>query len=301
MIGRTMMIRPILLALAIVSGVALADTPIDETIDADSIDLLDVANLAGSVAIRGTDRNDVHVSGSLADSAERLDVERNGGRLIVHVIYPQDRNRSRNPGGTVLEIEAPRRLALDAATVSASLEIDDIEGEQQLDSVSGSIETSVFESEVRANSVSGRVILHGSDGRTRAKVASVSGRIELESLGGEVDSQNVSGSIEIRSSNLDRVEAQTVSGNITIDGGIAEDGRVRATTTSGSVSLNLAGASAGRYDISTFSGRIDNCFGPSPMRPQFGPPSSTLKFDEADARMQVYVNSLSGNIELCNR
>jgi DUF4097 and DUF4098 domain-containing protein YvlB len=296
-----MMKRLFLVALAVASGAALADTPIDETIDADSIDLLDVANLAGSVAIRGTNRNDVHVSGSLADSAERLDVERNGNRLIVHVIYPEDRNRNRNPGGTVLEIEAPRRLAVDVATVSASIEVDDIEGEQQLDSVSGSIDASVFESEIRANTVSGSVVLQGREAQTRANVASVSGRVELESLGGEVDSQNVSGSVEIRSSSLDRVEVQTVSGNISVAAEIANDGRVRATTTSGSVSLNLEGASAGRYDISTFSGRIDNCFGPSPTRPQFGPQSSTLKFDEADARMQVYVNSLSGNIELCNR
>jgi len=293
--------RRYLVALAVVSGAALADTPIDETIDADSIDLIDVANVAGSVAIRGTNRNDIHVSGSLADSAERLDVQRSGNRLVVHVIYPDDRNRNRNLGGTVLEIEAPKRLAADVSTVSAGIEIDDIEGEQQLDSVSGSIEASVFESEIRANTVSGRVVLQGHDAQTRANIASVSGRVELESLGGEVESQNVSGSVQIRSSNLDRVEVQTVSGNITIDAEMADDGRIRASTTSGSISLHLENAPAGRYEISSFSGRIDNCFGPSPTRPQFGPPSSTLQFDEAGARMQVQVNTLSGNVELCNR
>ena len=293
--------RLILLALAAVSGASLADTPIDETVDADSIDLIDVANVAGSIAIRGTNRNDIHVSGSLADSAERLDVERNGNRLIVHVIYPDDGNRNRDFAGTVLEIEAPRRLAIDVASVSANIEIGDIEGEQQLDSVSGSIETTVLESEIRANTVSGRIVLHGRNARTRANVASVSGRIELESLGGEVDSQNVSGSVAIRSSKLDRIEVQTVSGNVTVDAEMANDGRLRATTTSGGITLDLNGSPAGRYEISSFSGQIDNCFGPSPTRQPFGPPSAKLQFDEADARMQVYVNSMSGNIDICNR
>lgn len=289
------------IALAAASSIALADTPIDETIEANSIDLIDVANLAGSVTVRGTSRNDVHVTGLLADGAERLEVERNGNRLIVHVIYPDDRNQRRYPGGTTLVIEVPKRLAVDVPTVSANIEIDDIEGEQQLESVSGSIDASVFESEIRANTVSGSIVLQGHDGKTRATAKPVSGRVELERLSGEVDAQNVSGSVEIRSSDLDRVEAQSVSGNITIEAEMAKDGRVRATTTSGRVELDLTGSPAGRYQISSFSGRIDNCFGPSPSRQRFGPPSSTLQFDEPDARMQVYANSMSGNIEVCNR
>lgn len=293
--------RSLLLALAAASSAALADTPIDETIEADSMDLIDVANLAGSVTVRGTNRNDVHVTGSLADGAERLDVERNGDRLIVHVIYPDDRNRRRYSGGTTLVIEAPKQLAVDISTVSSSIEVDGIEGEQQLESVSGSIDASVFDSEIRANTVSGSVLLQGHKGKTRAHAASVSGRVELEDLGGEVDLQNVSGSVELRSSDLDRVEVQTVSGNITVEAEIANGGRVRATTTSGRVELNLGGSPAGRYEISSFSGRIDNCFGPSPSRQRFGPPSSTLQFDEPDARMQVYANSMSGNIEVCNQ
>lgn len=290
----------ILLAAIGASTATFAATPIDQTIDADDVDGLEVTSISGSVSIVGTNRDEVHVTGSLSEDAERLDVRREGNRIVVQVVYPDDfGNRRGRREQTVLEIEAPDNMTIDVDTISATIFVEDMEGEQELSSISGRIESTLTESEVRAETVSGAILLHGQGSNTRTEVASVSGRIELDGVTGEVNSQNVSGSISLESPRLARAELQNVSGRITVDADLAENGRLRAMTTSGAISIELNDSPPGRYEISSFSGSIDNCFGPEPTRPQFGPPTSTLNFDEPDAEMQVYANSMSGSIELC--
>jgi len=284
----------------LVSASTFAATPVEESVEAASARTLEVNNVFGSVTVTGTTGDSVRVTGSLSDLAEDLDVRLDGSRVIVTVVYPQNsRRRYDDDDGTVLEISAPSRLELDVSTVSARITVRDIRGEQSLESVSGSIDTTVFESEVRASTTSGRIGIEGNDGRTRAEVSSVSGRVELEAVSGEVNAQTVSGSIELRGAALERAELTAVSGSISVAASLAENGRIRAVTTSGHISLDLDGSPAGEYELSTFSGSIDNCFGPEPSRPRFGPPSSTWRFEEADAATQIVASSMSGSIEVC--
>ncbi len=291
--------RLILAALSLSASAGFAATPIDETIDASGADRLDISNVSGMVTVTGNDGQDVAVTGSLSDQASGLEVSRNGGRIIVHVLYPENSNRRGRDEGTFLEITAPRDLDVAARTVSASIEVDGIRGDQDLNTVSGSIDTELTSAEIRAKTVSGNVMIDGSDERTRADVASVSGSVEIDAVSGEVNSQTVSGRIRLRSSELERAELKSVSGSIDVEATMASDGRLRTTTTSGSISLMLEDSPAGRYDLSSFSGSIDNCFGPDVARPRFGPPSQQLLFEEPDAEMQVVANSMSGRIDVC--
>jgi hypothetical protein len=289
-----------LVILAFAAHASAASTPIDETLSAESAQLLDVENASGAVTIAGSDGREVRVRGRLADAASGLEVRQDGSRIIVHVLYPEgQRNPSAGNDGTVLEISAPRTLDISVNTVSAGVTLRDMHGEQSLNSVSGSINTMLYAAEIRARTVSGNIEIEGSDARTRADVASVSGRVELESLSGEVNAQTVSGGVSLRSKELDRAELKSVSGNITVDATMSRDSRLRAMTTSGGISLDLNDSPAGRYEISSFSGSVSNCFGPTATRPQFGPPSTSLRFEEADASAQVFANSMSGTIEIC--
>lgn len=279
---------------------SFASTPIDETVSADSAQLLDVENVTGAVTITGSRDDEVRVGGTLSDSAAGLDVRRDGERIIVHVLYPDNRgNRYDLEPGTVLEISAPRVLDVNVDTVSANITLQDMRGEQELNSVSGSIDTVLFGAEIRARTVSGAIDIEGSNESSRADVASVSGRVELDSISGEVSSQTVSGAINLQSEDLERADLKSVSGNITVDATMSRDSRLRAVTTSGAISLDLDDSPAGRYDVSSFSGSVDNCFGPTATRSQFGPPSTSLRFEEPEAEMQVSANSMSGNIEIC--
>jgi hypothetical protein len=281
----------------VAANASLAGTPIDEAIAPEGADLIDISNAVGSVTVTGSDRRDVRIVGELSDDAERLDVRRDGDRIIVHVIM-RDERRS-DVEGTTLDIAAPREIALKVATVSASIVVEEVTGEQELATVSGSVQTALYEAEIRARTVSGRIQVEGSDSPARAEISSVSGRVDLDGVSGEVIAQSVSGSIDLESPLLVRGDTKSVSGNSGIRAALAADGRLRAISTSGRISLDMLGAGEGRYEISTFSGSIDNCFGPEPDRPQFGPPTSTLRFQEGDVAARVDVNSMSGNVELC--
>jgi len=280
---------------------ALAGTPISERMDANGIDLLDVNNLAGSVTITGSNRNDIAVTGELSENAERLDFRREGDRIIVHVILPNDGNRgNRRYEGSTLDIAVPRRLAADVNTVSAEIAVKGIEGEQNLATVSGGIETERAGEAVFLKSVSGRIRVTGDRSAARADVSSVSGGLDLDSLAGEVNAQTVSGRIELESPMLERGDIKSVSGSIEIDAALSADARVHATSTSGGITLTLQGKPEGRFEVSSFSGSIDNCFGPKPERPQFGPPSSNLRFSEGDSNARIEITSMSGSVRLCN-
>jgi hypothetical protein len=279
---------------------AFAGTAIDETVDAGTAGLIDIENIVGTVTIMGTDDGEVRVRGRLSDAASGLDVRRDGSRIIVHVEYPE--NFGRGTGrveDTNLEISAPRGLDVEIDTVSASISVSGMQGDQDLNSVSGSIDTMLYASEIRAKTVSGGIGIDGSDERTRAYASSVSGRIELESVSGEVTAETVSGRIRLRSNELERAELNSVSGAIDVDARLTSDSRLRTATTSGRISLLLNDSPAGRYELSSFSGSIDNCFGPAASKPQFGPPSAQLQFEEPDADTQVFANSMSGSIEIC--
>jgi hypothetical protein len=289
------------IGLLLVWAKSLAAVPIDQMVDAGAAGVLDIRNAFGAVSVKGGTRDEVRVTGSLSDYADRLDVRRDGNRIIVRVIYPESRgSQNRIEDGTVLEIAAPASLSVTIDSVTAGIAVDKMQGEQRLSSVSGDIETALFASEVRANTVSGNISVDGRDTDARIDVSSVSGRVDLKSVSGEVSSENVSGSVSLSSPNLLRAEIQTVSGHISVNATLTDDGQLRSRTTSGGITLNLLDSPAGRYELSTFSGRIDNCFGPDPARPQFGPPPSTLQFNETDATTQVYAHSMSGVIALCN-
>ena len=290
----------LLAVIAAASADALASTPIDQTLEADADGLLDVQNISGSVTITGTNRNSVHVTGELSDDAERIDIRRDGDRVVVHVIMPENWGRGRrNFETTNLRIEAPRDMSVDVDTVSAAIKLQDMRGEKALNSVSGSIESDLYGAEIRAKTVSGRIRFSGDDAQTRADVSSVSGDVELETISGEVTAQTVSGRIEIESPLLERGDLQSVSGSIDVEAALAENARLRAVATSGHISLRMLGDGAGSYELSSFSGSIDNCFGPQPARAQFGPPNSSLQFEEGDSGARVNANSMSGTIELC--
>lgn len=286
------------LAAALAASSAQAE-PIDRTIAAGPQAELDVNNVAGSIEITGWDRNEVHVTGELQDDAERLDVEKQQDRIIVRVVLPQD-SRGGFWRGSELRISAPRGVSVEASSVSADIDVRGIEGEQRLQSVSGNVETEAFERELRLKSVSGNVTVHGDDTPARTEASVVSGNVLIDGVGGDVEAKSISGRVRLRARSLQRAELESISGDVDLEAGLADDARVNATTTSGRVKLLFNGGAGGDYELSSFSGSIDNCFGPEPARDGPGP-RRELRFSESGGGARVFVRTMSGRIELCRQ
>jgi hypothetical protein len=282
-------------------GAALAATPVDRQVSADATGIVEITNVAGSIDVIGGNRGDVHVTGTLGDNVERLDVLKDGDRVIVEVVLDEEW-RGRNWDDTRLTVEVPQGSELRVNAVSASVDVRGVQGEQRLASVSGSVDVQDAASELNLSSVSGNVTVRarGRSALTRAK--SVSGGIDIDGIAGELEAESVSGGVEITAASLNRARLSSISGNVRLRSGLGPDSRIEAETTSGNVTLTILGDAAGEYELSSFSGGIRNCFGPPvPPPPSVGPPSRRHRFREGTSDARIHANSLSGSINLCRQ
>src|SRR6188768_2043415 len=76
-------------ALLTFSASAGAATPIDETRALDARGRIDIENIKGRIQVRGWDRPEVKISGSLGEGVEKLVVEGDAQHLVVKVQYPK--------------------------------------------------------------------------------------------------------------------------------------------------------------------------------------------------------------------
>jgi DUF4097 and DUF4098 domain-containing protein YvlB len=279
---------------------AHAATPFDRALDADARGTVEVHNVAGSVDIKSWDRASVHVAGNLADNVERVDMRREGKRVVVEVVIREGAGRSRSSEATDLTIEAPRASALEIGTVSANISVNGIEGEQRLSSVSGSIDAEAFASDMNVSSVSGEVTVHGHGSVALTRANAVSGALRLTDVAGQVEAHAVSGTVDVAADRLDRATLNSVSGRVSLSGALGDHTRAELTTTSGSVSMTFADSAAAEYDLTTFSGAISACFGPPVSEPRNGP-QRQHRFREGDSDARVRANSMSGSITLCRK
>ena len=102
-------------ALLLSPAVALADTRIDERHTLAAGGRIELSNVAGKVTVRGWDRNDVQLTGTLSDGLQ-LRQEKSANRVRWEIEYP----RRSNNGGATLVLNVPRSVELLLSTVSAS-------------------------------------------------------------------------------------------------------------------------------------------------------------------------------------
>ena len=52
---------------------------------------------------------------------------------------------------------------------------------------------------------------------------------------------------------------------------MAPDAEIEGESVSGTIRFGFAATPGADFDVQSFSGTIDNCFGPKPTEPQYGP------------------------------
>jgi len=290
----------VLLAL-LASGAAFAATPIDESRPLSSGARVEVENLKGRVQVRGWDREEARITGSLGDGVEKLVVEGEGDRLVVRVQYPKRGGWfgwGGNEGGpTTLELMLPKRLAsLEVETVSADQDLDGIEaGTLEASTVSGDLRIVAAAGEARTESVSGDQELELA--AKAVPTESVSGDVRLSGdVSGRVHAEAVSGDIDVRATRLEHFSGSTVSGDVELATALAPAARVRIEALSGDVTVTLPRDTSARFSASSFSGRIDSDVGE--VDSEAHGPGSSLEARTGQGDAEVELETFSGEIEL---
>ncbi|MGH8054097.1 MAG: DUF4097 family beta strand repeat-containing protein [Stenotrophomonas sp.] len=271
---------------------AFAQSAVNQRLPLSSGGRVELNNIAGAVTVRGWDRNEVQLTGTLGDG-QRLDVENSTNRVQFKVVYPQGHSNR----GATLELRVPRAAQLQASTVSAGIDVADVDLRRlQTTTVSGAITVNGKADEAEISSVSGSI---RSQLRTpRLELRTVSGGINSSGgSGGEVTANTVSGGINLDLTSVQRLNAETVSGNLGVrSAGLQPGGRISLQTVSAPVALTLPARTSAQLKVSTFSGDIKSDVG-QVERPRYGPGSSL------DARIgsgdgDISINAHSGDVRV---
>lgn len=290
------------LLLAVVAGPVGADEDYYRKLEAAPDGLVEIENVSGDIEVRGTDADEVEVSARLGEGVEELIFEREGNVVTIRVEVDGGGGGwgwGGRDGSAEMEIRVPRGSDLRIEAVSSDVSVSGVDGRLDVESVSGDIEIGSAAEALDASSMSGDVEFDGKGQIAVAEVTSVSGDVRISDIGGDVHATSVSGSVELSLGAVDRLRAQSTSGDLSARVELTVDARVDLETVSGEIELSLIGDRSGDYELSTFSGDLDNCFGPRAERRRYSP-GRDLKFREGEGSRDVRMSTMSGSITLCD-
>lgn len=281
--------------LAALSPLALArgqGTARDTTVRVSRDAVVDVSLRTGRLIVRGIEG----ASGRVR--AGRADYQLRSTGTTLTLSSPSDRGRA--PGDGPLELDLPRGVRLNVSTLSADVEIVDIDGSVDVRTTSGNIRLEGVRGRTVIETVSGDIGSTGST--TQLRATTVSGDVRIREARGELDLHTTSGDVTIGGDALRRVVVDGMSGDVTIDSGIADDARVRVTTHSGDVSLRLPESARGQLELSTFNGTL-TAGGPLTLLPGDGDGArrgrSTRRYElGGGGALQLDLSTFNGDIRL---
>ena len=285
----------LLLSLTMSWQAAFAEREIHEAADVHPQGEIEISNVSGRIEVEGWDKERVEVTGTLAREAERLEFRTQGRHTLIRVEHPSGK---RHVGSSELRIRMPLESRLVIASVAADIIVREVHGAQRLHSVSGDIDTVMFGDDVQLKTVSGDITLSATGKPGLLTLTTVSGDAELRGVAGEVVLQTVSGDLRVESDQIERARIRTTNGDAVLRSGLAPDARIEMEAVNGTLTLLLKGEADAEYTLETFNGRIDNAFGPEPVRTSRFAPGTELRFTTGEGSARVNMETLNGAIIL---
>ena len=260
---------------------------------------IDVSNVQGSVHVTAWDKNEVELHALLESDKDRLEFEATERQVRIKVDRPDHRYRDDDDATLTLKVPKGARLIVD--TVSADITVDGVRGEQRLASVSGLVQTKAYDQPVALHSVSGDITLTGTNGKAEVRTENVSGETNVTGIRGSYDGEVVSGSIDATVAAAERLNVETVSGDIEVRADLTPAARVEMESVSGTIGFVVKPPVNADFDVESFSGDIDSCLGTEARdRSKYGP-GSELDYTEGKGGARIVIQTLSGDINICDR
>lgn len=224
---------------------------------------------SGKISVRGSAKNEVSVTtsedfriefrqagGSSNDTApaSRLEIAFSEKDALVGM--------GECFADTDAELVVPRGAVVQLKTREGDIEVNDV-GEARLDTLSGNLTVRHVAKGVEASSLGGDISVKDVVGSVHLKA--LSGNIEASELrsaetGNDLEARAVSGDIYLEKVEYQRIEANTVSGDVNVEFSPAKTGRYNVKTTSGDISLTMPVDSSFQITAKVKRGDIVNDF-----------------------------------------
>ncbi len=214
--------------------------------------VVDITLRSRDLIVRGTDRSAAELRGG----DDRYSIRASGVGVIIEPRDERSRSRARGRDNSdgALELLVPRGVRVVISAGTADVTVDDIAGDVEVHSLSGDVELRAIGGRAIVETLSGEVRL--SEGANGARVTTMSGDITLGGVRGTADLHTTSGDVSLGVVRATQVQIETVSGEIDLDGDLADGARVQLTSHSGDVSVRIPESAHGVMEMSTFSGDL---------------------------------------------
>ncbi len=301
------------LPLLLLSQSVLAAQSVDKRIEVEGDLRLNLEVQRGEVEILSWDQDAISITGTLDELSEGLTVEQKSGTISIEDKLPRHYSGS-NKEGSRLTIKVPAKLKLNGEGVSANYRVSKLAGDINVQTVSGNIKAEDLTEQVAINTVSGNIVSQGLEGKLKLETVSgnikdkqslgkvsytlVSGKLEADSGADQVSIELVSGDAKVTLDKVDRLKAQSVSGDLNLSVSALAT-KASLDSVSGDISFSLPANLDATFAIDGGpSGDIDNRLTQDkPKRPKYGPGSS-LQFQMGKGSADILINTISGDINL---
>lgn len=183
-----------------------------------------------------------------------------------------------------------KRVASVTLTVPAATEV-------KVGTVSAGSTVSGFAGHVSAQTANGDVTLVGLTGRTSANT--ITGDVDAQSVAGELKLNTVSGGLTVVAGTADKVQANAVTGAVTLDLAVATPTDIKVTTVSGAVGVRLPSLADTRVEAGTNSGQISSTFEQLKVGGSWG--AKRLSGQLGDGVGNLSVTTVSGAVTVLHR
>lgn len=238
----------LLTGLAVLAAVQSPDT----TVAVKRGQRLEVSVHAGSVTVRGWNRDAVRVVTRSDDDAS-LDVRTRGERLVVDAT-----GRHGRPIDASLEVSAPAWMPVSVHGVDLDITIDGVSAAVAAETVQGDVIVRGGADLVTLTSVEGSVHLSGAKGTMQ--ISSVNEDVTVARAVGDLTVSTVNGDLMLETIGSDNVDASTVNGDIGFSGTIQSGGRYRLSSHNGDLTLAIPANASATVNVETFNGDFEAAF-----------------------------------------
>lgn len=281
---------------------AQAREQVDETRPFADNGRLEVSIVSGSVEVRGWNRPEIRVSGTLESKNDQLRFDVSDSDAFVSVFEEREhrgrRRERRQDGDANLVIQVPRATRLSIVSVSAEIDVSNTSLFQRLESVSGDIQSTLQSSEGKFRTVSGQIKVEVIGNSERVEAHSVSGDIDIRGVSGEIRLETVSGDLDVTAKRFSRLDVHTVSGDLDLTGNFASGGEISAESVNGDMRLELPSLYNTEIHLESFNGDIAKVFDYRAVRNSRYAPGRTLRLTEGDGISRIRIETLNGDIDL---
>ncbi len=269
---------------------------------------------SGSISVR-----EIKGEANLSTTSGHISAERIEGMLTVHTTSGElqisevgGQLNARSTSGSI-QAASIRDDAI-ASSISGSLKLEGVGGRVEARSTSsqvhvidaagdvmaGSTSNTVRVEEVRGratvNTTSGNIIVRNAEGGVIANT--ISGTVEISHTKGRIEATSISGQIRLQNLESREVKAKSLSGGISFQGRLYEDGRYDFDGFSGAVVLWLPANSNFNLSAQSYSGEIETEFPIQLDRVAIAGRPQRIQGVHGSGGAQISVKAFSGSIRL---